>query len=50
MKPLKEKNVRELLAEIIENKKKYVTEAMKFRYKMLAEKQRTADLRKQRFK
>jgi len=46
MKPAKEKNVRDLLAKIIEDKKKYITEAMQFRQRMLQEKERTTHLRK----
>ena len=50
MKPLKEKNLRDLRAEMIENKKEYVTKAMEFRQKILEEKQRSDELRKQKSK
>jgi hypothetical protein len=50
MKPVNEKNVRNLVVEMIQAKEKYMSEAMRFRQKMLQEKERTLDLRKQKSK
>lgn len=48
MKPVKEKDLRDFKAKIIESKKEYITEALEFRQRMLEEKERAADLRKKK--
>lgn len=50
MKRLKEKNLKDFLSEIIDSKKKYIAEAMEFKQRILEEKERTSDLRKQKSK
>jgi len=48
MKPLKENTLTDLRVEIIKEKQKYIAEAIRFRQRILEEKEKTTDLRKQK--
>lgn len=48
MKPLKKRDLKDFEAEIVKAKKRYITEAMEFRRRILEQKQRTVSLRKKK--
>jgi len=48
MKPVKEKDLRDLKVKIIECKRQYITKAMEFRRRMVEEKKRAVNLRKKK--
>jgi len=48
MKPVKEKDFRDLKVRIIKCKRQYITKAMEFRQKMIEERKRAINLRKKK--